>query len=96
MCNPRIYLLSSRNRDTGPNLATNTGPADPSFGLPLTQKIGPAQKWSPGPILAAKNGPSGPLLVGKNGPPCQKQDQIWQPELVRGITFGRHHTQHAH
>ena len=85
MCIARIYLLSSRNREAGPNLATNTGPADPSFGLPLTQKIGPAQKWSPGSILAAKN-----------GPPCQKQDQIWQPELVRGITFGRPHTQHAH
>ena len=28
-------------------------------------KIGPTQKWSSGPILAAKNGPPGPLLVAK-------------------------------
>ena len=43
-------------------------------------KIGPAQKWLPRPILAAKNGP--PLrtvvLAGPN----------WQPKLIQGIIFG--------
>ena len=32
-------------------------------------KIGLAQKWSSGPIFAAKNGLPGPVLVVKNGPP---------------------------
>ena len=31
-------------------------------------KSGPAQKWSPGPLLATKTGPGGPLLVAKTGP----------------------------
>ena len=43
---------------------------------PCHAKIGPTQKWSPRPILAAKNGPPGPLLVAKNGP--------FLPKLVLG------------
>ena len=59
-------------------------------------KIGPTQKWSPGPILAAKNGLPGPLLVVKSGPLLPKLvragpnlatkislgDQFWQPKSV--------------
>ena len=59
-------------------------------------KSGPTQKWSPGPILATKNGPPGPFLVAKNGPILPKLvlagpnmaikigpgDRFWQSKVV--------------
>ena len=65
-------------------------------------EIGPTQKWSPGPILVAKNGHPGPLLVAKNGPILPKLvlagpnlatkigpgNHFWQPKVVPLDQFG--------
>ena len=40
--------------------------------MPCHAKSGPGKKWTPGPILAEKNGPGGPLFSAKSGPPLPK------------------------
>ena len=50
-------------------------------------KIGPTQKWSPGPTLAAKNGPPEPLLVAQNGPILPKL-VLAGPNLANKIGLG--------
>ena len=54
-------------------------------------KIGPAQKWSIWPILAAKNGSPGPLLVAKNSSPLPivvLDKQVQQTKTGPGDHFG--------
>ena len=52
-------------------------------------KIRPTQKWSPGPTLAAKNGPPEPLLVAQNGPILPKL-VLAGPNLATKIGLGDH------
>ena len=68
-------------------------------------KIGPTQKWSLGPILAAKNGPPRPLLIVKDGSLLPKLvlagpnlatkiglgDHSWQLKVVPWTQFGLLH-----
>ena len=55
-------------------------------------KINSTQKWSPRPILVAKNAPPRPLLVAKNGPFFPKLVLVG-PNLVTKVSLGDHFSQ---
>ena len=50
--------------------------------MTVTQEYRSYRKWSPGPILDARNGPPMTKVV------LAHQHQIWWPKLVRGTTLG--------
>ena len=68
----------------------------------VTRKSVLPKKWSPKPILAAKNGPPGPPLVAKNGPISPKlvlagpnlvtkispRDHFWKLKVVPWTSLG--------